>query len=184
MKKLLLSTLAALFAMATPALAHHEKHHRWDRPEHRFQRDHERHYRGRRHHFRGPIHNGYSQAPDYSAPQQAYGQGGTLLSRMESAIGATAYQLGVRPTLWCAAILNKFLHGGTHSDEAFSYLHYGRSTYPHPGAVAVMGRRGGGHVAVVERVTGGRVEMISGNYAGRVARESRPINSIISFRDI
>jgi hypothetical protein len=46
---------------------------------------------------------------------------------------------------------------GTGSALAESFLHWGRPSRPVAGAVAVYGRRGGGHVAIVSRVVGGRV---------------------------
>lgn len=46
---------------------------------------------------------------------------------------------------------------GTGSALAKSFLHWGRPSRPVAGAVAVYGRRGGGHVAIVSRVVGGRV---------------------------
>lgn len=46
---------------------------------------------------------------------------------------------------------------GTGSALAKSFLHWGRPSRPVAGAVAVYGRKGGGHVAIVSRVTGGRV---------------------------
>jgi len=46
---------------------------------------------------------------------------------------------------------------GTGSALAKSFLHWGRASQPVAGAVAVYGRRGGGHVAIVSRVVNGRV---------------------------
>lgn len=46
---------------------------------------------------------------------------------------------------------------GTGSALAKSFLHWGRPSRPVAGAVAVYGRKGGGHVAIVSRVVGGRV---------------------------
>jgi hypothetical protein len=46
---------------------------------------------------------------------------------------------------------------GTGSALAKSFLRWGRPSRPVAGAVAVYGRKGGGHVAIVSRVVGGRV---------------------------
>ena len=59
-----------------------------------------------------------------------------------------------RGSLWCARFANMVLqHSGYHgtgSDMANSFAHYGqRISGPQVGAIAVMGRRGGGHVGII-----------------------------------
>ena len=86
--------------------------------------------------------------------------------------------LGGNPTgrgsLWCARFMNMVLqhigHRGTGSDMASSFASYGtRISGPQVGAIAVMGRRGGGHVGVVSGIdAGGNPIMISGNNGNRV----------------
>ena len=87
--------------------------------------------------------------------------------------------LGGNPTgrgrLWCARFMNLVLertgHHGTGSDMARSFAHYGqRVSGPQVGAIAVMGRRGGGgHVGVVSGIDAqGNPIVISGNYGHRV----------------
>jgi uncharacterized protein (TIGR02594 family) len=87
--------------------------------------------------------------------------------------------LGGNPTgrgrLWCARFMNLVLertgHRGTGSDMARSFAHYGqRVSGPQVGAIAVMGRRGGGgHVGVVSGIDAqGNPIVISGNYGHRV----------------
>jgi uncharacterized protein (TIGR02594 family) len=86
--------------------------------------------------------------------------------------------LGGNPTgrgsLWCARFMNMVLqhtgHHGTGSDMANSFAHYGqRVSGPQVGAIAVMGRRGGGHVGIITGVDGhGNPIMISGNNGNRV----------------
>ena len=86
--------------------------------------------------------------------------------------------LGTNPTsrgrLWCARFMNKVLedtgHRGTGSDLAASFAHYGtRISGPQVGAIAVMGRRGGGHVGVITGIDAqGNPIMISGNNGNRV----------------
>jgi uncharacterized protein (TIGR02594 family) len=86
--------------------------------------------------------------------------------------------LGTNPTsrasLWCARFMNMVLektgHSGTGSDVAASFAHYGtRVSGPQVGAIAVMGRRGGGHVGIITGVDAqGNPIMISGNNGNRV----------------
>ncbi len=94
-------------------------------------------------------------------------------------IVATARRyLGGNPTgrssLWCARFMNMVLqqtgHRGTGSDMASSFAKYGqRVSGPQVGAIAVMGRRGGGHVGIITGVDAkGNPIMISGNSGHRV----------------
>lgn len=94
-------------------------------------------------------------------------------------IVATARRyLGGNPTgrssLWCARFMNMVLqqtgHRGTGSDMASSFARYGtRVSGPQVGAIAVMGRRGGGHVGIITGVDAkGNPIMISGNSSHRV----------------
>jgi uncharacterized protein (TIGR02594 family) len=86
--------------------------------------------------------------------------------------------LGGNPTsrrsLWCARFMNMVLehtgHRGTGSDMARSFASYGqRVSTPQVGAIAVMGRRGGGHVGVVSGIdANGNPILISGNNGNRV----------------
>jgi len=86
--------------------------------------------------------------------------------------------LGGNPTsrgsLWCARFMNMVLqhtgHSGTGSDMASSFAHYGqRVSGPQVGAIAVMGRRGGGHVGIITGIdASGNPIMISGNNGNRV----------------
>jgi uncharacterized protein (TIGR02594 family) len=86
--------------------------------------------------------------------------------------------LGGNPTgrgsLWCARFMNMVLehtgHHGTGSDMASSFAGYGqRISGPQVGAIAVMGRRGGGHVGIITGIDAqGNPIMISGNNGNRV----------------
>jgi uncharacterized protein (TIGR02594 family) len=86
--------------------------------------------------------------------------------------------LGGNPTgrgsLWCARFMNMVLehtgHRGTGSDMANSFASYGqRISGPQVGAIAVMGRRGGGHVGIITGIDAqGNPIMISGNNGNRV----------------
>ena len=74
-----------------------------------------------------------------------------------------------RGSLWCARFMNMVLqhsgYRGTGSDLARSFASYGqRVSGPQIGAIAVMGRRGGGHVGVVSGIdAGGNPIVVSGN---------------------
>jgi len=86
--------------------------------------------------------------------------------------------LGGNPTgrgsLWCARFMNMVLQRsgfhGTGSDMASSFARYGqRVSGPQIGAIAVMGRRGGGHVGVVSGIDAkGNPIVVSGNNGNRV----------------
>jgi uncharacterized protein (TIGR02594 family) len=79
-----------------------------------------------------------------------------------------------RGSLWCARFMNMVLersgHRGTGSDLARSFASYGqRVSGPQIGAIAVMGRRGGGHVGVVSGIdAAGNPILVSGNNRNRV----------------
>jgi uncharacterized protein (TIGR02594 family) len=79
-----------------------------------------------------------------------------------------------RGSLWCARFMNMVLqHSGYHgtgSDMARSFASYGqRVSGPQIGAIAVMGRRGGGHVGIVSGIdASGNPIVVSGNNGNRV----------------
>jgi uncharacterized protein (TIGR02594 family) len=92
-----------------------------------------------------------------------------------------------RASLWCARFMNMVLersgHHGTGSDLARSFASYGyRVSGPQIGAIAVMGRRGGGHVGVVSGIdASGNPILVSGNYHNRVAEAAYPRNRIYAY---
>jgi uncharacterized protein (TIGR02594 family) len=105
--------------------------------------------------------------------------GGMAMSGSSSSLVMEArHYLGGNPTgrgsLWCARFMNMVLertgHHGTGSDMANSFAHYGqRISGPQVGAIAVMGRRGGGHVGIITGIdAAGNPIMISGNNGNRV----------------
>ena len=79
-----------------------------------------------------------------------------------------------RGSLWCARFMNMVLqrsgYRGTGSDLARSFASYGqRVSGPQIGAIAVMGRRGGGHVGIVSGIdASGNPIVVSGNNGNRV----------------
>src|SRR6266436_3898630 len=105
--------------------------------------------------------------------------GGMSMSGGSSSLVMEARRyLGGNPTgrgsLWCARFTNMVLehtgHRGTGSDMARSFAHYGQHiSGPQVGAIAVMGRRGGGHVGIITGIdAAGNPIMISGNNGNRV----------------
>ncbi|MDB5513991.1 MAG: hypothetical protein JWQ17_749 [Tardiphaga sp.] len=99
--------------------------------------------------------------------------------------------LGGNPTgrgrLWCARFMNMVLqrsgHRGTGSDMARSFANYGqRVSGPQVGAIAVMGRRGGGHVGIVSGIdANGNPILVSGNNGNRVREASYPRGRIYAY---
>jgi len=93
-------------------------------------------------------------------------------------VSEARHYLGGNPTgrgsLWCARFMNMVLertgHHGTGSDMARSFASYGqRVSGPEVGAIAVMGRGGGGHVGIITGIdANGNPIMISGNNGNRV----------------
>jgi uncharacterized protein (TIGR02594 family) len=110
-------------------------------------------------------------------PSEAAGASATSGSSSGLVMEARHY-LGGNPTgrgsLWCARFMNMVLektgHRGTGSDMANSFASYGtRVSGPQVGAIAVMGRRGGGHVGIITGIdASGNPIMISGNNGNRV----------------
>jgi len=106
------------------------------------------------------------------------GGGMDMTGTSSSLVMEARHYLGTNPTsrgsLWCARFMNMVLartgHRGTGSDMASSFAHYGhRISGPQVGAIAVMGRRGGGHVGIITGIdAGGNPIMISGNNRNRV----------------
>ena len=69
------------------------------------------------------------------------------------------------------------------SNLAGAYAHYGtRVSGPVVGAIAVMGRRGGGHVGIVSGIAAnGNQIIISGNYNRTVAEVPYPRRRIYAY---
>jgi len=116
-----------------------------------------------------------------SAPSTSTLVGGESMSGgfgSSNVVAEARRYLGGNPTgrgsLWCARFMNMVLqesgYRGTGSDLARSFANYGqRVSGPQVGAIAVMGRRGGGHVGVVSGIdASGNPIVISGNNGNRV----------------
>ena len=91
-----------------------------------------------------------------------------------------------RGSLWCGAFMDMVLKRTGHpggGNLARAYARYGtRVSGPQVGAIAVMGRNGGGHVGVVSGVdANGNPIIISGNHNRRVAESVYPKGRIIAY---
>jgi uncharacterized protein (TIGR02594 family) len=98
--------------------------------------------------------------------------------------------IGTNPTgrgsLWCGAFMDMVLKQTGHrggGNLALGYLHYGtRVAGPQVGAIAVMGRRGGGHVGVVSGIdANGNPIIVSGNHNHTVAEAVYPRSRISAY---
>jgi len=159
---------------------HARKHHR----------HHQRRYRAHRrgHHAQGATWEqraqqlrarGFDNAQASIGQDAAMGGGGGASFGASNVVAEARRYIGGNPTgrsrLWCARFMNMVLektgHRGTGSDMARSFAHYGhRVAGPQVGAIAVMGRRGGGHVGVVTGIDPkGNPIVVSGNHGRRVA---------------
>ena len=98
--------------------------------------------------------------------------------------------LGTNPTsrrsLWCGAFMDMVLKRTGHQgggNLASGYAKYGRRiSGPQVGAIAVMGRKGGGHVGVVSGIDAkGNVIVVSGNHNNTVAESVYPRGRIYAY---
>jgi uncharacterized protein (TIGR02594 family) len=98
--------------------------------------------------------------------------------------------IGTNPTgrgsLWCGAFMDLVLKRTGHAgggNLAKAYASYGtRVSGPQVGAIAVMGRRGGGHVGVVSGVDpNGNPIIVSGNHNHTVAESVYPAGRISAY---
>jgi uncharacterized protein (TIGR02594 family) len=185
----------AIAAIANPAEA---------RPRHHGERHHVSHHHSHKHHHAGRHHvrrarhgarwNAFRQQAqqfgDSNASMDSSGGFGSGFGGSNVVSEARRY-LGGNPTgrsrLWCARFMNMVLqktgHKGTGSDMASSFARYGnRISGPQVGAIAVMGRRGGGHVGVVSGIDAkGNPIIISGNHGHRVAESTYSRGRIYAY---
>jgi uncharacterized protein (TIGR02594 family) len=181
--------LAAIAASVTPASA--RSHHGAGRHAHaRHAGHHARRHYGHRHYrhiARGSRWKRVAQmqARGFANRNASFGSGaapgGAAVSSgfgSSNVVAEARRYIGGNPTgrgsLWCARFMNMVLqhsgYRGTGSDLARSFASYGqRVSGPQIGAIAVMGRRGGGHVGVVSGIdAGGNPIVVSGNNGNRV----------------
>jgi uncharacterized protein (TIGR02594 family) len=180
----------AMVALATPASArsHHHGAGRHARAHHSYHHKyHSRHHHGRR--FARISRMGGEQSPARVmagagvSPAAGFGS--------SNVVAEARRYIGGNPTgrsrLWCARFMNMVLqHAGLHgtgSDMARSFASYGqRVSGPQVGAIAVMGRRGGGHVGVVSGIdASGNPIVVSGNQGRRVAESVYPRGRIYAY---
>jgi uncharacterized protein (TIGR02594 family) len=131
---------------------------------------------------RAARHHRRAHAP-FAAPSSGGFGGSTLVAEARRYIGSNPTG---RRSLWCGAFMDKILRETGHQgggNLAKGYLHYGhRIAGPRVGAIAVMGRRGGGHVGVVSGVdANGNPIIISGNHNHTVAETTYPRSRIIAY---
>jgi uncharacterized protein (TIGR02594 family) len=134
-------------------------------------------------------HNGRSLARARAAAQShsnsAYGGFTT-----NSLVAEARKYIGTNPTgrrsLWCGAFMDMVLKRTGHKgggNLALGYSHYGRRVSgPQVGAIAVMGRHGGGHVGVVSGIdANGNPIIVSGNHNHTVAESVYPRSRISAY---
>jgi uncharacterized protein (TIGR02594 family) len=158
----------ALVAVASPASA--RSHHGAGRHARAYHAGHH----ARRHYSHSRRRDRYIARAPSAAPA---GMAASGFGSSDVVTEARRY-IGGNPTgrgsLWCARFMNMVLersgHHGTGSDMARSFANYGqRVSGPQIGAIAVMGRRGGGHVGVVSGIdASGNPIVVSGNNGNRV----------------
>lgn len=193
----------AIVALATPASARPYHHHRAGHHAHHHHKHHHyhhasRHHRHRHHGRRAHVSRwnagvermhaqGFANANAALTPQTGFSSGFSV----SNVVAEARRYIGGNPTgrsrLWCARFMNMVLkrsgHQGTGSDMASSFAHYGRRVSgPQVGAIAVMGRRGGGHVGVVSGIDKrGNPIIVSGNHSHRVAESVYPRGRIYAY---
>jgi uncharacterized protein (TIGR02594 family) len=122
-----------------------------------------------------------------TAATSSYASGGYSSS---SLVAEARRYLGTNPTgrrsLWCGAFMDMVLRETGHpggGNLAMAYARYGRRVSgPQVGAIAVMGRRGGGHVGVVSGVdANGNPIIVSGNHNRTVAESVYPRSRITAY---
>jgi uncharacterized protein (TIGR02594 family) len=108
----------------------------------------------------------------------------------DSLVAEARKYIGTNPTgrgsLWCGAFMDMVLKRTGHAgggNLALGYEHYGtRVSGPQIGAIAVMGRHGGGHVGVVSGIDGkGNPIIVSGNHNNTVAESVYPRSRIAAY---
>ncbi len=129
----------------------------------------------------GAVHARPLHAP---APTRSwFAPAGDILAAARAEVGKGA--IYGRRNLWCARFMNWVLehtgHRGTGSDAARSFASLPRTSL-RVGAIAVMGRKGGGHVGIVSGVTArGDPIIVSGNNGGRVREGAVARGRVLAF---
>lgn len=131
----------------------------------------------------------YSNSP-HAVYMQSIGNGpshevratGNLVERASKYIGASAKDLGLPRSLWCADFINMLVGGKDR--RAISYASRGTpASYGCIGCVVVTGRRHGEHVGIVKGYDeAGNLIAISGNHGNRVAIGTYSRHRVIAYR--
>jgi len=136
-----------------------------------------------RHHGRSGQMSAYERAQSHS--NSAFGgfSNDALVSEARKYIGTNPTGRG---SLWCGAFMDLVLKRTGHAgggNLAIGYEHYGtRIAGPQVGAIAVMGRHGGGHVGVVTGIdANGNPIIVSGNHNNTVAESVYPRGRIAAY---
>jgi uncharacterized protein (TIGR02594 family) len=136
-----------------------------------------------RHHGRKSLADARAQAQSHS--NSAFGgfSNDALVSEARKYIGTNPTGRG---SLWCGAFMDMVLKRTGHAgggNLALGYEHYGtRVSGPQVGAIAVMGRNGGGHVGVVTGIdANGNPIIVSGNHNHTVAESVYPRSRIAAY---
>jgi uncharacterized protein (TIGR02594 family) len=173
------SLAVAAFSAPASARPHHRAGH------HAYVHHHKHHHHAHRHHrYR---HHRHHHASRLDAAETGFSGGGFVSNIVTEARRYIGGNPTGRSRLWCARFMNMVLkrsgHRGTGSDMASSFAHYGRRVSgPQVGAIAVIGRRGGGHVGVVSGVDRrGNPIIVSGNHGHRVAEAVYPRGRVYAY---
>jgi uncharacterized protein (TIGR02594 family) len=136
-----------------------------------------------RRHVRRSVGGAYARAQ--SRANSAYGgpTSNALVAEARKYIGTNPTG---RASLWCGAFMDMVLKRTGHpggGNLASSYTRYGTHVSgPQVGAIAVMGRRGGGHVGIVSGIDpNGNPIIVSGNHNRRVAESVYPARRIPAY---
>ena len=136
-----------------------------------------------RRHARRSMADARAQAQSHSNSAYGGATSNTLVSEARRHIGTNPTGRG---SLWCGAFMDMVLKRTGHAgggNLASAYARYGtRVPGPQVGAIAVMGRRGGGHVGVVSGIDpNGNPIIVSGNHNHTVAESVYPAGRISAY---
>ena len=142
-----------------------------------------RHVVRNRRHSRTSLADARAQAQSHSNSAYGGATSNSLVSEARKYIGTNPTGRG---SLWCGAFMDLVLKRTGHAgggNLASAYARYGtRVSGPQVGAIAVMGRRGGGHVGVVSGVDpNGNPIIVSGNHNHTVAESVYPAGRISAY---
>jgi uncharacterized protein (TIGR02594 family) len=136
-----------------------------------------------RHRSRMSLADARAQAQSHANSAYGGATSNALVSEARKYIGTNPTGRG---SLWCGAFMDMVLKQTGHAgggNLASAYSRYGtRVSGPQVGAIAVMGRHGGGHVGVVSGVDpNGNPIIVSGNHNHTVAESVYPAGRINAY---